>query len=90
AVVANALGFQASGNDTTYLGADLGGGSNIRQVLFDKINMQGDAATYDLSTKEFIANKSGYFNFQINLCFQGPYAGLARIGVSKPYTGAKL
>lgn len=89
AVVANALGFQASGNDTTYLGADLSGGSNIRQVLYDKINMQGDAATYDLSTKEFIANKTGYFNFQINLCFVGPYTGVARIGISRPYTGTK-
>lgn len=83
------LGFKKTGNDTTYLGPDLSPGNNqIRQLLFDDIKMASPAvATFNPTTKEFIANLTGYYNFQINVVVRGPYDGYARIGVSRPYTG---
>lgn len=88
--VASVLGFNKTGNDTTYLGNDISGGNQIRQVMFDKIRLQSASiCTYDPTTKEFIANKDGYFNFQVNLVVKGPINGNVRIGVAKPYTGAK-
>jgi hypothetical protein len=86
-VIGSILGFNATGNNTTYLGSDLG--ANIRQVMFDNILLQNSACTYDNTTKEFIANKTGFYNFQINLVFRGAYSGSPRLGVSRPYTGAK-
>lgn len=81
------LGFNKTGNDTTYLGADQGG--TIRQLLFDNIRLQNAAiCTYNTTTNEFTANKTGYYNFQVNLVILGPYTGNARLGVSKPYTGS--
>lgn len=88
--VASVLGFNKTGNDTTYLGNDISGGNQIRQVMFDKIRLESAAiCTYDPTTREFIANKDGYFNFQVNLVVKGPINGNVRIGVSKPYTGPK-
>ncbi|ANF52701.1 hypothetical protein A0O34_20250 [Chryseobacterium glaciei] len=87
--VASVLGFNKTGNDTTYLGADISGGNQIRQVMYDRIRLQSAVCTYDSNTKEFIANKAGYFNFQVNLVVKGPINGNVRIGVSKPYTGPK-
>ncbi len=85
--VASIVGFKSSGNDTTYLGPDMG--SQIRQVLYDDIRLQSSVATYNVSTGEFIANKTGYYNFQVNLVARGPYNGTLRFGVSRPYTGTK-
>ncbi len=88
--VSSILAFDTTGNTTTYLGSDLGSGNNIRQILFDKVNLNNsEIGNYNLSTKEFTANKSGYYNFQINFVVKGPFTGVARIGVSRPYTGAK-
>lgn len=81
------LGFNKTGNDTTYLGPDQG--SSIRQILFDNVRLQNTSiCSYNLGTKEFVANKKGYYNFQINLVVKGPFSGDARIGVSRPYTGS--
>jgi hypothetical protein len=86
--VSTALSFLPSGNTTTFLGADLG--ANIRQVLYDNIRLQNNSiGTFDSTTKEFTANKTGYYNFQINLTLKGPLSGNPRLGVSRPYTGAK-
>lgn len=83
------LGFKKTGNDTTYLGPDISGGSQIRQILFDDIKLASPSiATFNPTTKEFVANRSGYYNFQINVVLKGPFDGYARIGVSKPYTGS--
>jgi len=87
--VASVLGFNKTGNDTTYLGSDISGGNQIRQIMFDRIRLQSAVCTYDSTTKEFIANKDGYFNFQVNLVVRGPINGNVRIGVAKPYLGAK-
>ncbi|SHM69114.1 hypothetical protein SAMN05444267_10735 [Chryseobacterium polytrichastri] len=85
--IASIIGFKTTGNDTTYLSADLG--SSIRQVLYDDIRVQSTIATYDTTTSEFIANKAGYYDFQVNLVARGPYNGTLRFGVSRPYTGPK-
>ncbi|MEN4760468.1 hypothetical protein ABEG63_09065 [Chryseobacterium sp. C39-AII1] len=85
--VACILGFKATGNDTTYLGPDLS--SSIRQVLYDDVKLQSSIMSYDTTTNELIANKTGYYNFQVNLVPRGPYNNTARFGVSRPYTGAK-
>jgi hypothetical protein len=86
-MISTILSFNKTGNDTTYLGPDLG--SSIRQVQFDDVRLESSAMTYDMATKELVANKTGYYNFQINLVFRGAYNGQPRIGLSKPYTGAK-
>ncbi|UZT98071.1 hypothetical protein ODZ84_00435 [Chryseobacterium fluminis] len=85
ASIANILGFLPSGNNTTFLGPDLG--SKIRIIKFDKVLVQGDIATYNVSTNEFTANKSGYYNFQISLTVTGTIEAM-RVGISKPFTGA--
>lgn len=85
--VGMALGFLPSGNNRTYLGPNLG--ANIRLIMFDDIRLQGELASFNNVTKEFTANVTGYFNFQVNLAFRGPFNGGARLGVSKPYTGAR-
>jgi hypothetical protein len=72
-----------------FLGPDLSGDSNIRQILFDNILMQDTSlGTYNLTTKEFTANKPGYYNFQINLTLKGPMTATPRLGISRPYTGS--
>lgn len=83
--IGSILGFNATGNDTSYLGADMG--ASIRQVMFDNIRLTSSTCTYDITTKEFVADRTGYFNFQVNLVIKGPVTGNVRLGVSKPYTG---
>lgn len=84
--IGSILGFNATGNTTTYLGSDQG--ATIRQIMFDRVRLQTPVCTFNTTTKEFVANKTGYYNFQVNLVIKGPFSGNARIGVSKPYTGA--
>lgn len=85
--VGSVLGFNKTGNDTTYLGADQG--ATIRQIMFDNVRLQNAAiCTFNTTTKEFVANKTGYYNFQVNLVVKGPLSGNVRLGVSRPYTGA--
>lgn len=84
--VANIIGFKSSGNDTTYLGADLG--ASIRTVKYDDIRQTSNYASYNASTGELTILKSGFYTFNINFVAKGAMTGTPRVGVSKPYTGS--
>ncbi|MBE4948566.1 hypothetical protein [Chryseobacterium culicis] len=86
--VADLIGFNKTGNDTTWLSADLSGGSNIRQVMFDKVNL---GTNYNPSTGEYTASKTGYYSFDINITLVSgtAFQKNLRLGASNPYTGAK-
>lgn len=84
-VVAGLYGFLASGNNTTYLGSNLG--ANIRQIKWDNIKTNSKYVTYNNDDYSFTVNATGYYTFSINLVVKGAYTGTARIGLSKPYTG---
>ncbi|MCS3533090.1 hypothetical protein [Chryseobacterium sp. JUb7] len=84
--VGTVLGFNKTGNDNTYLGADQG--ASIRQIMFDNVRLQNASICTFNTTKELVSNKTGYYSFQLNLVVKGPFTGNARIGVSRPYTGS--
>ncbi|MFP3599487.1 hypothetical protein [Chryseobacterium sp. SIMBA_029] len=84
AVVANVA---ASGNNTSFLGGDLG--SNIRKYFFNNEIIDSYDA-YNPSTGEFTAPKTGLYQIQINIllkAYQNNSIDL-RLGLSKPYTGS--
>ncbi|UKB77665.1 hypothetical protein [Chryseobacterium sp. MEBOG07] len=84
--VSNIIGFKSTGNDTTFLGADVG--STIRFIKYDDVRQTSSYANYDTATNELKILKTGYFSFNINFVVRGAFNGVLRVGVSKPYSGS--
>ncbi|CAI8815535.1 hypothetical protein [Chryseobacterium sp. IT-36CA2] len=83
--MSNIFGFKKTGNDTSFLGTDLG--ASIRKINYDNIITTSGYATYNTATGELTILKSGFFTFNINFVIKGAMTGTPRVGVSKPYTG---
>lgn len=84
--MSNIIGFQSTGNNTSFLSADLG--ANIRFINYDNVVTTSGYATYNTTTHELTIVKSGFFTFNINFVIKGAMTGTPRVGVSKPYTGS--
>ncbi|HCA05938.1 hypothetical protein [Chryseobacterium sp.] len=83
-VVANVA---ASGNDTSYIGSDLG--ANIRKLFFENEVFDRNSS-YDPATSEFKAPKNGYYQIDVSVLLKSYQAqnttNIVRLGVSNPYT----